>query len=809
VCLLFQTRVARRLFPRSVPRGITRSLRNEPDSSIAQKFNNHRFPKPLLLFVALWSAMAASPLYERGYTVLPEPQKVTLEAGDFRFAPNWRLEIAPGIAPGDSAIAALKEDLAARFRVTLAPNGRAGVLRLAIQPNSVAIGAAQDRDRKAIAEQAYRVDLHPGRVEVTANAPTGLFYGVETLVQLLKPRDGALWLPEGRIEDWPDVELRQIYCDDAHHLDRPEALKKAIRQAAFFKLNGFVLKLEGHFQFKSAPALVEPYALTPAEYQALTDYGLKYHIQLIPYLDGPAHIAFILKHPEYAKLRAFPDSNYELCVTNPDSYKLLDGMYRDLMDANRGVKYFYLSTDEPYYVGMADNQQCQEAPQAKALGSVGKLLAQFTTKASGYLHDHGRTVIFWGEFPMKPDDIPSLPHYLVNGEVYGQAFDLAFKKQGIREMIYTSSQGGNARLFPDYFPLPAMARLHPETRGGSSLSNPFRKISFDTARRDADLMGEVNAGWADQGLHPETFWLGYAASASAGWHPGSPDLRQTASTFYTLYYGWTQTDMDRLYHLMSEEAQFWNDSWDPVDSTSRKGIWGYSNGIFHPRHPAHDQSIVLPPAPGADLAYRSDWAQTNAHRIELAAVFQQRNEELFGLLHENVKNVELNRYNLVVFLSIAGLYQQNLEFLHSLAAIDRDLQSASKAAAANQSRQAVQAADRALDQAREMLFARNRAFRDAQEAWYQTWYPRVAEANGRTFLHDLDDVKDHLPDRTVDMTYLILRQLQLPVNAWISRIRDARNRYAADHQLPARTGQFDWLDLQPVSGLINGRISLE
>ena len=35
--------------------------------------------------------------------------------------------------------------------------------------------------------------------------------------------------------------------------------------------------------------LSSPYALTPAELQELTDYGLKYHVQLIPYLDGPAH----------------------------------------------------------------------------------------------------------------------------------------------------------------------------------------------------------------------------------------------------------------------------------------------------------------------------------------------------------------------------------------------------------------------------------------------------------------------------------------------------------------------------------------
>jgi hypothetical protein len=75
------------------------------------------------------------------------------------------------------------------------------------------------------------------------------------------------------------------------------------------------------------------------------------------------------------------------------------GMFQDLIDANKGVKYFYLSTDEPYYVGMADNAQCQEGQRAKELGSVGRILAEFVTKTANYLHDRGRTVVFGASIP--------------------------------------------------------------------------------------------------------------------------------------------------------------------------------------------------------------------------------------------------------------------------------------------------------------------------------------------------------------------------------------------------------------------------
>ena len=101
-------------------------------------------------------------------------------------------------------------------------------------------------------------------------------------MQLPKIDTGVLKLPEGEIRDWPDLELRVIYWDDAHHLEHLDVLKAALRQAAFYKINGFSIKLEGHFQYKHAPAMVDPYALSPDELQTLTDYGLKYHVQLIP-----------------------------------------------------------------------------------------------------------------------------------------------------------------------------------------------------------------------------------------------------------------------------------------------------------------------------------------------------------------------------------------------------------------------------------------------------------------------------------------------------------------------------------------------
>ena len=776
----------------------------------ARKLGQGLLPVLTLLFlVTAACAQEVSPLFARGYTVLPTPQSVSLTGADLPFSNGWRLEITGGVKADDVAVTTLKEDLATRYGLTLADaiaGLPVGIIRLAVVPNSVSIGDATDRDRPLLAEQAYFLSIKPRSIVIRANASAGLFYGVDTLIQLIRAQNGKFLLPAADITDWPNLQLRIIYWDDAHNLEHMDVLKAAIRQAAFYKINGFSIKLEGHFQYKSAAPIVEPYALSPVELQELTDFGLKYHVQLIPYLDGPAHDAFILKHPEYAPLREYSESNYEFCVNNPETYKLFYRMFDDLLEANEGSKYFVLSTDEPYYVGLAKNAQCDEADRTTELGSVGKVLADFVTKTAAYLHDRGRTVIFWGEYPLKPADVAAIPSYVVNGELDDPEFNAAFRAHGIRQLIYTSTEG-EERLFPDYYLLPSSARLHPRRSdegdghrvdGMVDLITQSSQTTSGTSGEGAkaDLMGAFVAGWADAGLHPETFWLGYATGPAAAWNRNSPGAPELVNTFFPLFYGQQVTQMGRLYQLMSEQAQFWQDSWEKGPSQVRTPIFGDSDRVYQPPRPADDQFLPALPVPSAEtLQLNSDWRRENNRRLELAGEHLAQNDQLLDLLHENLQRAEFNRYNLQVFLSVANLYRQNLQMLHDLARINEELKSAETAAGKSDAAEAMEALDRALDLSQSIRQQRNETLDEATTTWYQSWFPRVKEANGRTFLDQVDDVKDHVPIRTVDMSYLVYRELQYPLEDWAQQLVGVRNSYAQKHGLPLRKFQLDWKDV--------------
>ena len=228
-------------------------------------------------------------------------------------------------------------------------------------------------------------------------------------------------------------------------------------------------------------------------------------------------------------------------------------------------------------------------------------------------------------------------------------------------------------------------------------------------------------------------------------------------------------------------------------STARTPIWGDWDRINQPPQPAEDQTLPLPPVPSKEiLTPNYDWAAMNERRLQMAGRFLSDNDELLDLLYENLQGVEFNRYNLELYVAIAQLFRQNIEMFMDLGRISATLQMAHKRAAKGDAKSAIAAVDRALEIAENIRQQRNQAFANAVTTWYKSWYPRVAEANGRRFVDRVDDVKDHLPVRTVDMSYLIYRQLLYPLGEWASNVQAARNQYAQAHGLPARTASWNW-----------------
>ncbi len=263
------------------------------------------------------------------------------------------------------------------------------------------------------------------------------------------------------------------------------------------------------------------------------------------------------------------------------------------------------------------------------------------------------------------------------------------------------------------------------------------------------------------------------------------------NTFYPLFYGPDVVDMSTAYRMMSYQAQSWSDSWDTAPSNARKPIWGGPYEIYKTPLPASDQTLPLPPASSPDLGYHSEWSVQNAKRIQLAIDGLRQNENLKALLEENLERSQFNHYNLEVYLSIANLYRQNFDMISGIHDMDLDLAAADKVKTVDP-KTALEDVDRALNTATVIWKERNEVLQNTITTWGVSWQPRVAEANGRIFLHELDDVKDHLPDRTVDMSYLVYRETLLPFGTWVNSIATVRDQFAVAHKFAVRKYQMSW-----------------
>ena len=235
---------------------------------------------------SLLSAQNATGLWSSGYTVIPTPRSVNLDEGDIEIDGRWAI-VPDGIDAQEISVRTLRRDLADWHRLqlnTAAPSDY--VIRLSIRPGTVRTGA-----EAAIEKQAYRLHVGDRSVEVTGNGRPGLFYGVQTLVQLAKRGpSGALLLPKGVIEDWPKLQLRFLHWDTKHHQDRIETLKRYFDWSARFKVNMIGFELEDKFEYPSHPVIGAPGAFTTRELQKIVSYALERHIQIVPQIQAPAHM---------------------------------------------------------------------------------------------------------------------------------------------------------------------------------------------------------------------------------------------------------------------------------------------------------------------------------------------------------------------------------------------------------------------------------------------------------------------------------------------------------------------------------------
>ena len=731
-------------------------------------FKNKIFGIYLQIFLTLLliapSAVAygfSNDLRSNGFSLIPAPQKTELTGQKIVFDNSWAIDTKLDVS--SIVLKTLQYSAKELHGIDFSGNGEDRII-LEIIPGTVNSNLSPE-----LAEQAYRLEIAQSLVKITGNSEVGLFYGVQSLLQLLKPlNSGGFSLPEGTVTDWPDLELRILHWDTKHHQDRIETLKRFLDQSAYFKANAVAFEIEDKYEYPSHPVIGAPGAFTKAEMQDLTAYAKERFIQLIPDVQSPAHMAYVLKHAEFAHLKS-DGNNYQVCLCDEEAIQLIFDMYQDMIDATPGVDYFLVSTDEIYFAGICGKCEQEYNDQNRSQAWV-----DFVNRANEFMSERGRKMISWIEFPLLPEDIHKLPSTMIDGVISNgkdQKWIDEENKAGIKQLNYNSIQGAEY-LFPNYFPT---------TYRNIPIEGNLRSTSVSSAnvlKRGANLMGSFTAAWDDAGLHNEIFWLGWATGIQYSWTVGKPSLEQSIADFMDAFYGYHSPDMVEVYRLLEDGARFYQDLWDNVISKERGPGYGdwYGKGINTERY---DPTFETLPTPG--ISSESVFITRYASKIEKAAVVKRDNEKLISLLMHCLSRVNRNQYNLEVLLSIAYLEQYTINTLMDWVKVENYLIEASEAG--EDYSKAINNMVEAYNLAGEIWKREQEVGRELKSIWEKSRFKKCRSVDGREFVHVLDDLKDHFADRRTGLEHMLAPFERMEIEKWQNVLMDEIDKFAKTHNV--------------------------
>lgn len=379
----------------------------------------------LLMAVAVMTSMSSG---QSTLSIIPQPVKAEVQSGEFVMTADTVL-----------AVEYLSETVGQRLAAQLRPaTGYRLPVRRWVTAASDRIVLKIDDSLDALGQEGYRLKVTPTEVVITAKAPAGLFYGGQTLRQLLPPAilstskvDGVKWtVPCVTIEDYPRFAWRGMMLDTARHFMPKEFVKKFIDVLALHKLNTFHWHLNDdqgwRIEIKKYPELTEisswrketvigrntqQYDGTPHggfytqdEIREIVAYAQQRFITVVPEIEMPGHCV--------AVLAAFPElsctgGSFEVqtrwgifsdvyCAGNDQVFAFLEDVLAETMELFPS-EYIHIGGDECPKTRWKACPKCQARIKKEGLADEHELQSYFVHRIEKYLNAHGRRIIGWDE----------------------------------------------------------------------------------------------------------------------------------------------------------------------------------------------------------------------------------------------------------------------------------------------------------------------------------------------------------------------------------------------------------------------------
>ena len=354
-----------------------------------------------------------------------------------------------------------------------------------------------------------------GGLAVIADTGAGIFYGVQTVKQLIRGVGAGQVLLAPTLRDWPAMAHRGVSDDWSRGpLPNMDFLKREIRTMAAYKINTFSPYFEHTFAYASTPVAAFPGgSMTPAEARQLVDYAAQYHITIIPEQESFGHLHNILKFEQYSPLAETPHGAV-LAPGDAATVPQIAEWFGELAQVFPGP-YAHIGADETFELGLG---RTRDAVKERGLGAV---YMDFLTRIHAALAPNHKQLLFWGDIAVSsPDLVATLPKDMI-----AVAWDYSAKPDFSSLILPFTKAGLETWVAPG---VSNWSRLYPNNN--EALGN-IRAFVRDGQRLGAT--GELNTVWNDdgEGIFDQN-WFGILFGAAAGWQPG-----ESSEDAFTASYG--------------------------------------------------------------------------------------------------------------------------------------------------------------------------------------------------------------------------------------------------------------------------------
>lgn len=305
--------------------------------------------------------------------------------------------------------------------------------------------------KSGTAKDAYQLEVADKKITISSDGSEGLFYGIQSLLQLLPDTNSfasnpTLQISQLSIKDHPRFKYRGMHLDVSRHFFDVDFIKKYIDYLAFHKFNNFHWHLTDdqgwRIEIKKYPLLTSVGAYrngtitghapgtgndslryggfyTQDEVREVVKYAQDRFITVIPEIEMPGHAsAAIAAYPE---LSCFPEQSTEISPRTPwagsregkqvqqtwgifpdvfvpseNTFTFLENVLDEVMQLFPS-KYIHIGGDECPKTYWKRSDFCQQLIKEKNLKDEHGLQSYFVQTIEKYLNSKGRNIIGWDE----------------------------------------------------------------------------------------------------------------------------------------------------------------------------------------------------------------------------------------------------------------------------------------------------------------------------------------------------------------------------------------------------------------------------